>query len=821
MSEVVENKENIEVKSNSLQVKDREKELAQKEKKLAEREEMLKKLSDELTSRQKAFEIQKDEAKKLLEDAELLENNLRQKENDIDEKVKQLDYLNSLKETLDQKSQQIDKDRQEFEQQKQEFELEQLEKRKNFEIELARIRTQKIGEMHQSLAQDSKNMLENIRKNWEDFYNNKFNEELAKLDEDIKAKQSLIDKEKVDLSKKLQKQVEEKGQIAALKTELKIKEQELKEQTDTFDDIVNEKVKQLVAKKEEEIASLNSRLSVAEKEREDKVKLLSQFEILRNQLGSDPQSIATKISSYESDIASLRQDLATRPSKNLQEQYDTLKEKYDELDSQIANVQLEKETINQEKLNLQTLQAEKMELAENNKFLQQQYTAIETVNQTLEAELKRIQSGFGALADREERIKSILDPVFKIDVATKITPFDKGDNEKQIHELAWLDKIYENLVDYGFKFPKRLLKSFHTSLKTGEWSPITVLAGVSGTGKSELPRLYSLFGGINFLNLSVQPCWDSQESMLGYFNAIDNYFDAQPVLRFLAQSQIVNNENYPYGLRNTVNIVLLDEMNLAHVELYFAEFLSQFEQRRGRGKNNLPKLPVKLGSGITPYEIDLGRNMLWVGTMNQDETTKSLSDKVIDRGIVIHFPRPDKLQRRSLNKALPSEPRVLLNYENWQNWITYKNLISEEFVNPYKDIIEEINNCLGKCGRALGHRVWQSVEAYMNNYPDIRKILCSGELDIEKKNQLNKFLHVAFEDQLVQKVMPKLRGIETSGMAKSECLDKIRAILDSEDFSIIEDYDNACKLGYGQFMWNSANYLNKEETVETEEKNSN
>ncbi|MDR2345897.1 MAG: hypothetical protein LBE18_07495, partial [Planctomycetaceae bacterium] len=128
-----------------------------------------------------------------------------------------------------------------------------------------------------------------------------------------------------------------------------------------------------------------------------------------------------------------------------------------------------------------------------------------------------------------------------------------------------------------------------------------------------MPKLYAHYGGINFLPTSVQPNWDSQEAMLGFFNLM--------------------------------NIVLLDEMNLAHVELYFAEFLSKLELRRGK-KGDVPNLEVKIGAGIAPYQLPIGRNVLWVGTMNQDETTKSLSDKVLDRGIIIHFPRPKQLERR-------------------------------------------------------------------------------------------------------------------------------------------------------------------------------
>ena len=119
-----------------------------------------------------------------------------------------------------------------------------------------------------------------------------------------------------------------------------------------------------------------------------------------------------------------------------------------------------------------------------------------------------------------------------------------------------------------------------------------------------------------------------------------------------------------------------------------------------------------------------------------------------------------------------------------------------------------MNTSLSKVGRALGHRVWQSIEYYMSNYPDV--------LEAQKKTDdvgLEKAMKVAFEDQLVQKVMPKLRGIETRGKSRSDCLDKIRAQLVKNDYTIIEDFDLACEFGYGQFIWNSANYLKDDEVM--------
>ena len=258
----------------------------------------------------------------------------------------------------------------------------------------------------------------------------------------------------------------------------------------------------------------------------------------------------------------------------------------------------------------------------------------------MESELKRISSAY--IEERDNRIGNIELPYFE-------NPPEVSAEEK-VDEREWLKNIEEECMNYGLKFPRRILHSFHTALKTSEISPLTILSGVSGTGKSQLPKLYAHFGRINFLNLAVQPNWDSKEAMLGFFNSIDNYFKAEPVTRLLAQTQKDRTDDYP-GLKQATTIILLDEMNLAYAELYFAEFLSKLEERRGESGKKLPIPEIeldlgKLGPNEESYKIRLGRNVLWTGTMNQDETTKSLSDKVLDRGIIINFPRPEKLERR-------------------------------------------------------------------------------------------------------------------------------------------------------------------------------
>lgn len=365
-----------------------------------------------------------------------------------------------------------------------------------------------------------------------------------------------------------------------------------------------------------------------------------------------------------------------------------------------------------------------------------------------------------------------------------------------IDEISWLNEIMKKIKEVGFVFNNRLLYAFHTSLKISDWSSLSILAGVSGTGKSELPKLYSRYGGLNFISLAVQPNWDSPHSLFGYYNSLEGKFNATSLLKILYQAQ----EGVEDSINNYLTIVLLDEMNLAHVELYFSELLSKLESLRGKEDGETLEIDIAENK---PYEIILNNSVMWVGTMNEDETTKSLSDKVIDRGNLISFPKPNKLITRNSLKEL--DPALKLKKENWDNWkwTEDKNEKLEKKLDELKEVVESINGALEGSGRAIGHRVWQSIENYIKNYP-----LVLGNLEDEK--ELDKYLQIAFEDALVQKLIPKLRGLETSGDIRTKCLDKIRDIIEQRANGILKDFEIALNNPYDVFVWTSSTYLEKD-----------
>ena len=719
------------------------------------------------------------------------EYELKEKELVIKEREKSLE-----KELLDKKN---------------EFENNLREDKLNKELEWLKEIDNKISDYRGEQYKKLEDEMDELRKN-----------RIKKIDEQIKLKQEEYD----NLQNKILELDEKEKRLNNKEEELQYEKRRVKNKENNNQKIIEEEVARKISDEKDSfeiekeglansIENLKIQLQIKENE-------IRKYDNFVNNYGSTPEIIMKKIKEKELEIDKLREELANRPSLEIQKRLENQEEELKRKRLQIEKMENEKNELRNfisdrtaEISESKDLKMENINLELENKKNESIIDSLRGQLDSLKNELERLSYPEGRESTREQRIQEIekgeLPDVYVIN----------NDNKEEINEIEWLNNIYKNCNEYGIKFNKRILYAFHTSLKISDWSILTVLAGVSGTGKSELPKLYAKFGGLNFINIAVQPNWDSQESMLGYFNSIDNRFDAQPLLRFLAQvtkknQQKNENEILP---SECMSLILLDEMNLAHVEHYFADFLSKLEARRSEGKGKVPYVEIKLGSGLEPYKLKMYRNLLWTGTMNQDETTKSLSDKVLDRGILINFPRPKKLESRKkmelLNKFVKGKNIAMLTEEDWKNWLKRENTLSEEQmkeIEKYRKMVEDINEALEGAGRALGHRVWQAIEFYILNYPLVLKETTRNNGEMTEK--LVKNMRIAFEDQIVQKIMPKLRGIEVRGSDK-KVLDKIKNILEENEFNnLIDDFDFAMEHGYGQFIWNSAKYITKEELEE-------
>lgn len=318
-------------------------------------------------------------------------------------------------------------------------------------------------------------------------------------------------------------------------------------------------------------------------------------------------------------------------------------------------------------------------------------------------------------------------------------------------EDAALDRVKQHLDALGLIFSSRTIDRLHTCLKSGTISPLTLLAGISGTGKSQLPQRYAEALGIHFLKIAVQPRWDSPQDVLGFYNYLEGRYKATDLARSLVHLDMFNWPKIASEFKDRLLLVLLDEMNLARVEYYFSEFLSRLEGRPRPGTETAEnrvhseiEIDIRRGGEQSSLRIYPGHNLLFVGTMNEDESTQSLSDKVLDRSNVLRFSRPKELSSATLGSS-DLASRDYLPETQWRSWIKGASDLSNITTTMLNDTIEELNMQLERIERPFGHRVNQAIVHYVANYPNVE----SGDRD-----------KMALADQMELRILPKLRGIE-------------------------------------------------------------
>ncbi len=300
-----------------------------------------------------------------------------------------------------------------------------------------------------------------------------------------------------------------------------------------------------------------------------------------------------------------------------------------------------------------------------------------------------------------------------------------------VEEKDLLAHVSEYISARGYYFDDETIHNYHISLKT---RPFVILAGLSGTGKSKLSQLYAEALGHSskddrYLRVAVRPSWNDDRYLLGYLNTITGDYVAEPALDFIIEAE---------RDRENLYFFCLDEMNLAHVEYYFSQFLSALEEEETADRR-IPLFSRSLAESMesqgreTGYEreVIVSPNLLFTGTINVDETTQPLSDKVIDRANTIEFFDVD------LEKVPPRRPTPEVTRVPAATWFSYR---ATEPDTSYRGDVVAIGEILNKSGLGLGYRVLREIEMYLAN--------SRGLLEPD----------VAFDLQVKQRILPRVRG---------------------------------------------------------------
>jgi chromosome segregation ATPase len=603
--------------------------------------------------------------------------------------------------------------------------------------------------------------------------------------------------DKVRLSLEIEKNLVEASQLEGRKEALSIEVNRLKEEERQFIQAIG-----ALSIKSEELASINQQIEILARRKEE-------LELQENKLKDNINEFEQRENNLKNNIKELE---SVRVSYDrLQAERDNLQSNINQLTPQVQAIQLQKEeilnTIKAHQVDYQIVLKEKQELAglkddlrkrkhdlniliQREINLDQLIIELEGKEQILKVNLNKLEDKLSSLKDEiqqyQETANKALEPLLKPALWTRLPGVKRAPQDENI----FLKGFQESLAGQGFLFPTRIIKAFHTSLKVQDISALAILAGISGTGKSELPRRYAAYIGAQMLDLAVQPRWDSPQDLLGFYNYIEKKYKPTELMRGIYQYQKLE------GLEDRIVLVLLDEMNLARIEYYFSEFLSKLEIRRSKDAY----LELEVGSlslAENERRVKIPKEFLFVGTMNEDETTQSLSDKVLDRSNVMTFGKPTNLKLREQRGNIPAivNQNEYISYSNFQSWAKSPDTDSHT-VQEITDKINKANSIMKDIGHEFGHRVYQAIVSYVVNYPEV-------DNDEKTRNQ-------ALADQFAQKLLPKLRGVLIDEKRKE--LDQLSELIKRiGDEPLTKAFEVAKEGSFGQFQWRGMIYPDDQE----------
>lgn len=322
--------------------------------------------------------------------------------------------------------------------------------------------------------------------------------------------------------------------------------------------------------------------------------------------------------------------------------------------------------------------------------------------------------------------------------------------------------------------------------------PFVILSGNSGTGKTRIATRFAKYlekkndsGMTNHLLIPVGADWTDNTKILGYYNPLaDNgagKYEKTDVFRFIERAGA--NPEIPFFL-------ILDEMNLSHVERYFSDFLSKMELLDYK-ENSEPVFFDIPGYG----KLELLKNLFITGTVNIDETTYMFSPKVLDRANVIEFkPEMDDvlnnlLETSSGDEEKVAEPGVAEGFMQLANEMRSGEIPEEAqtILNDIKPILESFYKELEKCGFEFAYRTVKEIRLYA---------IAAYKTAEDEKPTATEIADI----QILQKILPKIHGNKKQIGTLLEELEKLCEALPNSLAKIRQMKDRLNRFQYASFL---------------------
>ena len=346
-------------------------------------------------------------------------------------------------------------------------------------------------------------------------------------------------------------------------------------------------------------------------------------------------------------------------------------------------------------------------------------------------------------------------------------------------EEEFIHNVLENAKSRHLYYKESDLKNFHVAVKS---SNLVILAGPSGIGKTKLPMVYASTLGLDkarntLLFVPISPSYLEPEDVLGYIRPLTNptgesnaeYIESQTGL----VSFLIDAEEH----KDKMHLVIFDEMNLSQIEHWFSPFISLLEQDSDSRELKLysSNLQVKNGDKY-PSSIMVGDNVFFIGTVNIDETTKRLSDRLLDRAVVINLAPPSFSDLKDMGAA-KGEIYPEITYSRFFTAIKSIENSASEFSEREFALLNELNALFTSTAynKSISFRSLNKMASYLAN--------SSNVLPREE----------AFDLALCQIVIKKINGSkeELEGILEEGQGKGLLRIL--SDYSSLGDFPNSTK----------------------------
>lgn len=412
-------------------------------------------------------------------------------------------------------------------------------------------------------------------------------------------------------------------------------EESLDEERKAIDERVNQRMARQNEAHKHELASLQDRLEQARADR-DKLDLrLRQREETDRRFGQrDPDQVLAELDHLRVENARLEADLAARPDAQASERLRALQS--ERADWQAEQIELQRKLHEVEnRLARQQIAATELETLRDSKAaLEARVDVLRQAGDELRAEVKDLIEAKNG--------ESPFPACSALDTAEYQQPIETSPDCRDLKQL--IDDLQQRIAHDPQDPKKRLyyskadLRCFLGGLAMGR---LILLQGVSGTGKTSLPLAFARAVGsvCDDDNLiQVQAGWRDPQDLVGHYNAFEKRFYEQKFLRALYRAAT------PYW-SDAIHVIVLDEMNLSHPEQYFSNMLSTLEVDFDRRYIELSTSKQEQAPAlfVDGKKLKVPKNVWFVGTANQDPTTKDFADKTYDRSFIMEFtdePKP-------------------------------------------------------------------------------------------------------------------------------------------------------------------------------------